>query len=101
MLTFAFSGAADGIDRTFLEYQSAALRSVRQRIGSLERATEESTLGAILLLAGIEVRITFYLFVYYLIDPGSGGEWLTFYGTGSAWDAAASPASHGGYSTTS
>ncbi len=58
MLTFAFAGTADTIDRTCLEYQSAALRSVRQRIGSLERATEESTLGAIVLLAGIEVCIT-------------------------------------------
>ncbi|PMD45856.1 putative N-ethylmaleimide reductase [Hyaloscypha variabilis F] len=57
MLTFAFASTAGGIDRTCLEYQSAALRSIRQRIGSLERATSESTLGAILLLAGIEARL--------------------------------------------
>jgi len=62
MLTFAFASTAGGIDRTCLEYQSAALRSIRQRIGSLERATSESTLGAILLLAGIEVCISIDFF---------------------------------------
>lgn len=58
MLTFAFTVTSGGIDRECLGYQSEALSSLRQNINSPERATSESTLGAILLLAGIEVCIT-------------------------------------------
>lgn len=60
MLTFAFA-VTGAIDQECLEYQSQALSSVRVRMISLERATSESTLGAILLLAGIEVCISFSL----------------------------------------
>lgn len=56
MLTFSFSIAAGNFNRQCLEYQSAALSSVRERIASPNKANIESTLGAILLLAGVEVR---------------------------------------------
>ena len=52
MLTFAFAGS---IDVECLRYQSEALKSVRQRIGEPESATSGGTLGAILLLACVEV----------------------------------------------
>ena len=58
MLTFTFSAAAGRINRECLKYQNEALSSIRQRMNSLDRSVSESTLGAILLLAGIEVRIT-------------------------------------------
>lgn len=61
MLTFAFAVTAGSIDRECLEYQSEALSSIRQRMSSPDRATSESTLGAILLLAGVEVCIIFSL----------------------------------------
>jgi len=54
MLTFAFAGS---IDKECLRYQSEALKSVRMRIGEPESATSEGTLGTILLLAGVEVRL--------------------------------------------
>jgi hypothetical protein len=56
MLTFSFSIAAGHLNRQCLEYQSAALSSVRKRINSPNKSTMESTMGAILLLAGVEVR---------------------------------------------
>lgn len=59
MLTFAFAVSSGSIDKECLDYQSDALSSIRQSMSSLERATSESTLGAILLLAGIDVRATF------------------------------------------
>ncbi|KAE8441222.1 hypothetical protein EG329_005622 [Mollisiaceae sp. DMI_Dod_QoI] len=57
MLTFAFAATAGSIDRECLGYQSEALSSIRERMSSPNRATSESTLGAILLLAGIEARL--------------------------------------------
>ncbi|KAJ5152935.1 N-ethylmaleimide reductase [Penicillium canariense] len=57
MLTFSFASAAGSINRECLEYQGEALTSIRQRMSSPDRATMESTLGAILLLAGIEARL--------------------------------------------
>lgn len=59
MLTFAFAVSSGGIDKECLDYQSDALSSIRQSMSSPERATSESTLGAILLLAGIDVGATF------------------------------------------
>lgn len=58
MLTFAFA-ASGTIDQEFLRYQSQALTSIRLRIESPDRATSESTVGAILLMAGIDVRTLF------------------------------------------
>ena len=63
MLTFAFAATAGSIDSHCLGYQSEALSTIRQRMNSLDRAISESTLGAILLLAGIEVCITFFDFL--------------------------------------
>ncbi|MCJ1309217.1 hypothetical protein MMC25_002874 [Agyrium rufum] len=56
MLTLAFAATAGNIDRECLGYQSEALKYIRRRMSYPEGATSESTLGAILLLAGIEVR---------------------------------------------
>jgi hypothetical protein len=55
MLTFAFAGTVGSIDRDCLGYQGEALSSIRQRMSFPDGAPSESTLGAILLLAGIEV----------------------------------------------
>jgi hypothetical protein len=55
MLTFSFSVASGNFNKQCLEYQSAALSSVRKRITAPNKANMESTLGAILLLAGVEV----------------------------------------------
>ena len=55
MLTFIFAVTASSIDREYLGYRSEALSSIRQSMNSPDRATSESTLGAILLLAGIDV----------------------------------------------
>ncbi|EXJ91322.1 hypothetical protein A1O1_04434 [Capronia coronata CBS 617.96] len=57
MLTFAFTVGAGSVDMEYLGYQSEALSSLRQRMSSPDRAISESTLGAILLLAGIEARL--------------------------------------------
>ncbi|KAI1111627.1 hypothetical protein F5Y14DRAFT_453860 [Nemania sp. NC0429] len=56
MLSFAFSVAGGQINRECLAYQDQAISHIRERIGSPTEATSESTLGAILLLAGVEAR---------------------------------------------
>lgn len=58
MLTFSLAVADGNFNRECLEYQNAALSAVRKRITSPDKATMESTLGAILLLAGVEVRLS-------------------------------------------
>ena len=55
MLTFTFAVTASNIDRDYLEYQTMSLSSIRERLHHPGGATSESTLGAIVLLAGIEV----------------------------------------------
>ncbi|KAJ9483853.1 hypothetical protein VN97_g9532 [Penicillium thymicola] len=57
MLTFLFTVTAGMSSRVCLEYQNKALSSIRQRMSSPDKAATESTIGAILLLAGIEVRL--------------------------------------------
>ena len=58
MLTFfSFAFAAGNFNKECLEYQNATLSSVRERLISPTKATLESTLGAILLLAGVEVGL--------------------------------------------
>lgn len=59
ILTFAFSVAAGTIDKECLLYQNEALSSIQRRMGSPLKAASEPTLGAILLLAGIEVCTSF------------------------------------------
>ena len=60
MLTFAFAVTSGSIDRECLGYQTEALSSIRQRISYTDAPPSESTLGAILLLAGIEVCFRSY-----------------------------------------
>jgi hypothetical protein len=55
MLTFAIAATDGGIDRECLGYQSQAMSYIRERMSSLDGATSVSTIGAILLLAGVEV----------------------------------------------
>lgn len=55
MLSFAFAVAGGSIDRECLGYQGQAVHHIRQRMNSVEEATSESTIGAILLLSGVEV----------------------------------------------
>jgi hypothetical protein len=55
-LTFAVTGGS--IDRECLGYQGQAIGFIREKMSSLDEATSESTIGAILLLAGVEVRKT-------------------------------------------
>lgn len=55
MLSFVFAVTGGIIDREYLGYQSQAISYIRERMSSLDDATSESTIGAILLLAGVEV----------------------------------------------
>ena len=68
MLTYAYATTAGSIDRECLRYQGEALSSIRQRMSSPNKATKVSTLGAILLLAGIEVRINLSLILRCLFE---------------------------------
>jgi hypothetical protein len=73
MLTFLFTSTAGIIDREYLRYQVEALGSIRQRMSFPEEAATEPTLGAIVLLAGIEVGISLFSFGYLsqVISPKS------------------------------
>jgi hypothetical protein len=55
MFTFAIAATEGSIDRECLGYQSQAMSYIRERMSSLDGATSVSTIGAILLLAGVEV----------------------------------------------
>ena len=55
MLSFVFAVTGGRINRECLGYQSQAIGYIRERMSSLDEATSESTIGAILLLAGVEV----------------------------------------------
>lgn len=55
MLSLTFAIAGGSVSQECLGYQSHAISGLRQKIGSLNEATSESTIGAILLLAGVEV----------------------------------------------
>ncbi|KAB5576242.1 hypothetical protein GE09DRAFT_619527 [Coniochaeta sp. 2T2.1] len=57
MLTFTFAVTECIINQECLRYQGQALSHIRQRMASLDQATSESTIGAILLLAGVEARL--------------------------------------------
>ncbi|KAI0111295.1 hypothetical protein GGR51DRAFT_509619 [Nemania sp. FL0031] len=57
MLSLAFSVAGGSINRECLGYQGQTISYVRERMGSLCEATSEATIGAILLLAGVEARL--------------------------------------------
>lgn len=61
MLSLAFAVVDGRINRECLSYRDQAISHIRERMGSPGEATSESTLGAILLLAGVEVRRLFFL----------------------------------------
>lgn len=55
-LTFALAVTGGNMDSECIEYQNKALAGVRERMSSPDTALSLPTLGAILLLAGVEVR---------------------------------------------
>lgn len=55
MFSFVFSATGGSINRECLGYQGQAITYIRMKMSSLVEATSESTIGAILLLAGVEV----------------------------------------------
>lgn len=55
MLSLAVAAAHGRIDGECLGYRGKAIGYIRERVGSRNEATTESTIGAILLLAGVEV----------------------------------------------
>ncbi|KAK5627014.1 hypothetical protein RRF57_002729 [Xylaria bambusicola] len=57
MQSLAFAKAGDGTDREWRGYQGQAFSYLRERIGTPDMATSEPTIGAILLLAGVEARL--------------------------------------------
>jgi hypothetical protein len=59
MLSLAFAVTGGSIDRECLGYQGQAISYIRKKMSSLDDATSESTIGAILLLAGVEVCTPF------------------------------------------
>jgi hypothetical protein len=61
MLSLAFAVTGGSIDRECLRYQGQAISYIREKMSSLDEATSESTIGAILLLAGVEVCKPFSL----------------------------------------
>ena len=54
-LSFEFAVTGGNIEDECLHYQNEAMRTIRERMGSPETALALPTLGAILLLAGVEV----------------------------------------------
>ncbi|KAK8137616.1 hypothetical protein PG984_003109 [Apiospora sp. TS-2023a] len=54
MLSLAVAAANGRIDGECLGYRGKAISYIRERVGSRNEATTESTIGAILLLAGVE-----------------------------------------------
>jgi hypothetical protein len=58
MLTFSFPSTARSLDQQSLKYQSQSMSYIRDRMSCPDKATTEPTLGAILLLARIEVCIS-------------------------------------------
>ena len=61
MLSFAFTVTGGTIDHECLAYQSQAYHYVRQKMASVDEAISGTTIGTILLLAGVEVSINVLL----------------------------------------
>lgn len=55
MLALVSAVAGSKMDKERLGYQYKAIAGIRERMSCVDEATSESTIGAILLLAGIEV----------------------------------------------
>ncbi|OBT60253.1 hypothetical protein VE03_10264 [Pseudogymnoascus sp. 23342-1-I1] len=58
MLSLVFSATGGSIDHECLGYQGQAITNIRMKMSSLDEATSESTIGAILLLAGVESHVS-------------------------------------------
>lgn len=61
MLSLAFAVAGGSIDRECLGYRGQTIRRIRERMGSAEEARSVGTIGAILLLVGVEVCRCFFI----------------------------------------
>lgn len=66
MLTFVFAETGGCIDSECLGYQGRAISCIRVKMGSVDEATTESTIGAILLLAGVEVCVKVFSLSFFL-----------------------------------
>jgi hypothetical protein len=55
LLTAAFAVAGDVFDQECIHYQTETIKTVRERISLSESTATINTMGAILLLAGVEV----------------------------------------------
>lgn len=58
MLTFAFGVTGGSINQECLGYLNKATKSIREKIDSPDNAASVTVIGAILLLAGVEVSDT-------------------------------------------
>ena len=61
MLAFAFGENGGIMDTECLEYKGQAIKFIGEKIKSPGIAMTDSMIGAILLLVGVEVRITVYI----------------------------------------
>ncbi|OQU96931.1 hypothetical protein CLAIMM_02942 isoform 2 [Cladophialophora immunda] len=57
LLTATFAATKNVLDHEYLQYQGETIRAIRERISVSDPTTTVSTMGAILLLAGIETRL--------------------------------------------
>lgn len=56
MLSLAFTANGGVINKECLVYRGQAIQHIRERISMPDKVVSESTIGAILLLVGVEVR---------------------------------------------
>lgn len=56
MLSLAFTANGGVINKECLVYRGQAIQHIRERISTPDKVVSESTIGAILLLVGVEVR---------------------------------------------
>ncbi|KAF4946498.1 hypothetical protein FGADI_11136 [Fusarium gaditjirri] len=57
MLSLAFTANGGVVNKECLVYRGQAIQHIRERISMPEKAVSESTIGAILLLVGVEARL--------------------------------------------
>lgn len=55
MLALVFAVTESQTDTEYLGYQYEAIKGIRERMSHIDEATSESTIGAILLVVGVEV----------------------------------------------
>lgn len=64
MLTLVHATEGLSTSREALEYKDKAITSLQSTLGALDLTFLESTMGAILLLAGFEVRDALFLLLF-------------------------------------